>query len=196
MDNHIHLLMEHTTIDLDIIMKKIEVKFVRWYNQKYQRIGNLFQDRYKSEPVNDMGYFQTVFRYIHQNPLHAGLETEPGIYPWSSYRDYVISDPSFIDIDKVLNLFPNHMECINYLHTISDEKCMEHYSSSRLSDIEALKIIQAKTACNSPSDFQHLKLTTRNQYLKQLYHSGISMRQLSRLTGISRTAIAAAIRSP
>ena len=57
MDNHIHLLIEHSDIELDIIMKKIEVKFVRWYNKKYQRIGNLFQDRYKSEPVNDMRYF-------------------------------------------------------------------------------------------------------------------------------------------
>ena len=112
MDNHIHLLIEHTTVNLDIIMKKIEVKFVRWYNQKYQRIGNLFQDRYKSEPVNDMAYFRTVFRYIHQNPLHAGLETTLGSYPWSSYHDYAISDHTFIDIDKVLELFSSHSECM------------------------------------------------------------------------------------
>ena len=116
MDNHIHLLLENTTLELDKIMKKIEVKFVRWYNLKYQRVGNLFQDRYKSEPVNDMNYFQTVFRYIHQNPLHAGLETAPGTYPWSSYHDYAVLNSSFVDIKKILKLFPNHTECINYLH--------------------------------------------------------------------------------
>ena len=193
LDNHIHLMMEHTTVDLDIIMKKIEVKFVRWYNNKYQRIGNLFQDRYKSEPVNDMAYFRTVFRYIHQNPLHAGLEATLGTYPWSSYQDYVFSDHSFIDIDKILDLFSNHSECIKYLQTISNEKCLENFSSFRLPDTEALKIIQAKTSCNSPSDFQRLELYTRNQYLKQLFQSGISVRQLSRLTGISRTAINSSI---
>ena len=193
MDNHIHLLLENTTIDLDKIMKKIEVKFVRWYNQKYQRVGNLFQDRYKSEPVNDMNYFQTVFRYIHQNPLHAGLETAPGTYPWSSYHDYAVLNSSFVDIKKILKLFPNHTECINYLHCNTNEKCME-YSSQRLLDSDALKIIQQKTNCNSPSDFQRLDILTRNQYLKLLKRSGISVRQLSRLTGIPRTAINAAIK--
>ena len=73
MDNHVHLLIEDADMPLDEIMKKIEVKFVRWYNRKYDRTGNLFQERYKSEPVNNTRYFQTVFRYIHQNPLHAGL---------------------------------------------------------------------------------------------------------------------------
>ena len=193
MDNHIHLLLENTTLELDKIMKKIEVKFVRWYNLKYQRVGNLFQDRYKSEPVNDMKYFQTVFRYIHQNPLHAGLEKVPGTYPWSSYYDYANQTSSFVDIGKILELFPNHSECMNYLHLDTNEKCME-YSSPRLLDADALKIIQEKTNCNSPSDFQRLDIPTRNQYLKSLKHSGISVRQLSRLTGISRTAINAAIK--
>lgn len=194
MNNHIHLLLEHTTTDLDIIMKKIEVKFVRWYNQKYQRMGYLFQDRFKSEPVNDMRYFQTLFRYIHQNPLHAGLESTPGTYPWTSYHDYVTSNSSFIDIDKILALFPNHEECLQYLHTTSDLRCMEYYSSSRLPDTEALKIIRQKTTCNSPSDFQCLELPIRNHYLHLLYHSGISIRQLSRLTGISRTVISNAVK--
>ena len=193
MNNHVHLLLENTTVDLEIIMKKIEVKFVRWYNRKYQRIGNLFQDRYKSEPINDMQYFKTVFRYIHQNPLHAGLEPTLGNYPWSSYRDYAILDSSFINISKILDLFSDHLECMNYLHINTDEKCMEYNSSSRLLDIEALKIIQKTTNCNSPSDFQHLDLLTRNQHLRQLHHAGISIRQLNRLTGISRTAINDAI---
>ena len=195
MNNHIHLLLEHTSTDLDVIMKKIEVKFVRWYNRKYQRMGYLFQDRFKSEPVNDMRYFLTVFRYIHQNPLHAGLEAIPGTYPWTSYHDYVISDSSFIDIDKIFTLFPNHGECIRYLHTLSKETCMESYSSYRLPDIEALKIMYEKTSCSSPSDFQHLDLSTRNEYLHLLYHSGISIRQLNRLTGISRTAITNAVKT-
>lgn len=189
MDNHIHLLIEHTSVGLEIIMKKIEVKFVRWYNRKYQRVGHLFQERFKSEPVNDMRYLKTVFRYIHQNPLKAGVETSLGTYRWSSYHEYMALDRSFIDIDKILSLFPNHTECMNYLHSISDEKCMEHNSSSRLPDTEALKIIREQTSCKSPSDFQRLELFTRNQYLQMLYCSGLSIRQLSRLTGISRTVI-------
>lgn len=193
MNNHIHLLIEHTNVNLDVIMKKLEVKFVKWYNHKYQRTGYLFQDRFKSEPVNDMKYFLTVFRYIHQNPLHAGLESALGSYPWSSYRDYLISDSSFIDVNKILNLFSTHKDCMNYLQTTSNEKCMEYFSVPRLSDADALKIIQQKTFCNSPSEFQRLDLLTRNRYLRMLQNSGISVRQLSRLTGISRTSINNAI---
>ena len=195
MDNHVHLLIEHTTIDLDVIMKKIEVKFVRWYNKKYNRIGNLFQERFKSEPVNDHRYLQTVFRYIHQNPIHAGLEKKLGTYLWSSYYDYLDLNHSLIDIDKMLDCFPSHADCINYLQTISNKKCLEYFSSSRLPDKEALKIIQEITNCHSPSDFQRLDLANRNQYLEELAHSGISIRQLSRLTGISRTSISTVLKT-
>lgn len=194
MDNHVHLLIEDADIPLDEIMKKIEVKFVRWYNRKYDRTGNLFQERYKSEPVNNTRYFQTVFRYIHQNPLHAGLERVPGVYPWSSYEAYVVTDDSFIDVDRVLELFGSQRECMDYLNTDSDEKCMEHVSSYCMSDRAALDVIREQTPCISPSDFQHLELYTRNQYLKMLHHAGISKRQLSRLTGISRTVIDKAVR--
>lgn len=193
MNNHVHLLVEHTSTNLDVIMKKIEVKFVRWYNNKYQRIGNLFQDRFKSEPITDEAYFLTVFRYIHQNPIHAGLEDALGSYPWSSYRDYLHKDSSFVNIQKALSLFPSHSDCLTFLNSYSDTKCLEHYSSIRLPDEEALKIIQSKTPCSSPSDFQHMVLSTRNQYLKLLHDEGITLRQLSRLTGISRTAITQAI---
>ena len=194
MDNHIHLLIEHTTTELDIIMKRIEVTFVKWYNRKYKRTGYLFQDRFKSEPVEDLRYFQTVFRYIHQNPLKAGIEQEMGIYPWSSYRAYALADNSFIDIDKVIESFGGHLECMDYLHTITNCKCLEDYSSTRLPDTVALQIIQETTNCTSPSDFQHLDLQTRNTILKQLHSVGLSLRQLSRLTGISRTSISSAIK--
>lgn len=195
MDNHIHLLIEYTTVSLDEIMKRIEIKFVRWYNQRYRRIGHLFQERYKSEPVEDMEYLKIVFRYIHQNPLHAGIETALGTYPWSSYHDYANRDSSFVNIKKILTLFQNYENCMNFLHTASDKQCMElqSFGTSSISDEEALQIIQQKTTCKSPSDFQRLGLLKRNQYLRELNHFGISVRQLSRLTGVSRSSISAAI---
>lgn len=51
-------------------MKRIGVSYVYWYNWKYERCGHLFQDRYKSEPVEDNRYLLAVLRYIHQNPLN------------------------------------------------------------------------------------------------------------------------------
>ena len=73
MGNHIHLLMEFGKEDIGQVFKRIGAKYVYWYNIKYGRKGHLFQDRYKSEPVDDDSYFLTVMRYIHQNPIKAGL---------------------------------------------------------------------------------------------------------------------------
>jgi len=46
---------------------------VFYYNKKNERVGHLFQERFKSEPCNDMEYFTTLLRYIHQNPVKAGI---------------------------------------------------------------------------------------------------------------------------
>jgi REP element-mobilizing transposase RayT len=73
MGTHVHLLIKEETEALGKIMKRIGVRYVYWYNRKYERSGHLFQDRYKSEPVDDDGYFMTVLRYIHQNPRKSGL---------------------------------------------------------------------------------------------------------------------------
>ena len=189
MDNHIHLLMEEGDVPLRDIMKHIEVKFVRWYNRKYKRFGYLFQDRFKSEPINDIRYFLTVFRYIHQNPLMAGIEPTLGTYPWSSYDAYRHLDPTFVDIEKVLQQFLDHQDCISYLLTKSEANCMEYFPTSRLSDEYVLQLIEQETACHSPSDFQRLDLQTRDVALHSLVSFGIPIRQLSRLTGISRTTI-------
>jgi REP element-mobilizing transposase RayT len=73
MVNHIHLLIKEGLEPLEQVMRRLCGSYVYWYNRKYGRIGNLFQDRFKSEPIEDDTYFLTVLRYIHQNPIQAGL---------------------------------------------------------------------------------------------------------------------------
>lgn len=189
MNNHVHLLIEEGSEKLEILMKRIQVKFVRWYNQKYQRSGYLFQDRYKSEPVEDMRYFLTVFRYIHQNPICAGIESRLGEYKWSSYRNYVMRNAGFVEVEQIILMFSSHEGCIEFLNTTSKEKCLENYSFKRLPDEVALAIIREITHCKSPSDFQHLDLCERDLILSRLLKEGLSIRQLSRLTGLNKKTI-------
>ena len=58
---------------LSITMKRIGVSFVWYYNEKYRTTGHLFQGRFKSENVETYRYLFTVIRYIHQNPVKAGM---------------------------------------------------------------------------------------------------------------------------
>ena len=91
MSNHIHLLIKEEKEPIEQIMKRIATRFVYWYNVKYQRVGHLFQDRFKSEPVENDAYFMTVIRYIHQNPLKAGLCKDISAYKYSSYNYHFVN---------------------------------------------------------------------------------------------------------
>ena len=73
------------------------------------RVGYLFQDRFKSEPVEDDGYFLTVLRYIFQNPVKAGIVTKIKDYKWTNYTDY-IEESNKTDTDFVLDIFNTSKE--------------------------------------------------------------------------------------
>ena len=89
MGNHVHIVLKENDIPLETIFKKINTSYVVYFNKKHQRSGHLFQDRFKSEPINsDAQLLQTV-RYVHRNPVKAGLCAAPSDYFFSSYMDYV-----------------------------------------------------------------------------------------------------------
>ena len=95
---------------LEQVMRRICGRYVYWYNLKYNRIGNLFQDRFKSEPVEDDAYFLTVIRYIHRNPIKKpDLVNRLDEYRWSSFNEY-INNTQLIDADFALNMFSTDRE--------------------------------------------------------------------------------------
>ncbi len=63
MPNHVHLLIQEKTAAIGDIVKRITVSYAYHFNKKYQRNGHLFQDRFRSEPVDDISYFKTLLRY-------------------------------------------------------------------------------------------------------------------------------------
>ena len=90
MTNHVHLFIEEKDFgDIKKIMHKTLTKYVGWYNYKYMRSGSLIGNRYKSEPIENEEYYLTLMRYIHQNPIRAGLVDNIEDYPWSSYNAYI-----------------------------------------------------------------------------------------------------------
>ena len=70
-------------------------------NHKYDRIGHLFQDRFRSEPVETERYFLTVVRYIFQNPVKAGIVPAVNQYQWCNYQAY-LGVKDFTDVEKVM----------------------------------------------------------------------------------------------
>lgn len=185
MGNHIHLLVHEVTEPIDQFMKRITTRFVYWYNIKYQRVGHLFQDRFKSEPVEDDAYFLTVLRYIHQNPIKAGICKKIEQYQYSSFNEF-FSKNDLIDNDFVLSIISKD-DFIAFNNEPSFEKCLEIEDNLpvKVTDEQAQKIIQKYSKCKNVAEFQVLDIKTRDKYLKKFKENGLSIRQISRLTGVS-----------
>ncbi len=167
MGNHIHLLIQVVSEQIEQVMKRITTRFVYWYNIKYQRIGHLFQDRFKSEPVENEPYFMTVVRYIHQNPIKAGFCKNVRDYEYSSYKSF-FDNSDLVDKNFVFGIIPIEL-FENFNTKITNDKCLE---------IENKPIIrvtdeQAKTGDGSLVSFLLTFLrcgeTRRRFYVLKLY---------------------------
>ena len=87
MTNHVHLLVTPEDVTGPArLMKALGRRYVRYFNDRYQRTGPLWEGRYRSTIVDSREYFFSCSRYIDQNPVRAGLVEKSGAYTWSSYR--------------------------------------------------------------------------------------------------------------
>lgn len=109
MPTHYHLVLRPTETSLDSVMRRINGSYAREYNKRHNRRGYLFADRYKSRIVQDGTYFRELVRYVHLNPLRAGLVTSlTGLsgYLWSGHRGLLGFDTSsWLAVDETLSRF-------------------------------------------------------------------------------------------
>ncbi|TYQ15928.1 UNVERIFIED_CONTAM: REP element-mobilizing transposase RayT [Acetivibrio alkalicellulosi] len=198
MDNHIHLLSGEGNEDISVTMKRIGVSFVHYYNNKYNTSGHLFQDRFLSENVENNGYFLTVIRYIHQNPIKAGIAEKSVEWMWSSCREYY-GKKSYINglIDKelALGMFSQDMliarEKFKKFNEIENEDvCTEYTTKRRLSDEEARKSILSLMSIEDMISIKSLPKSKRDEMIKKIIKiEGLSQRQAARILGISPNLI-------
>ena len=84
MTNHYHLLIETYTNNLSLIMRQINSKYSIYFNKKYNRVGPLWQGRFKSFYIYDKEYLDIVTKYIENNPIKAGITNRLETYPYVS----------------------------------------------------------------------------------------------------------------
>ncbi len=86
MDNHYHLLIETNRASLSDGMKLLNGSYTQYVNRQYQRVGHVFQGRFKAILVQKESYLLELARYIALNPVRAGMVRSAKDWPWSSYR--------------------------------------------------------------------------------------------------------------
>ena len=89
MSNHVHLAIEVGETPLAPIMQNISFCYTRWVNQRKKRMGHLFQGRYKALLVDQENYLLALIRYIHLNPIRAGVVKVLVDFPWYSHLAYL-----------------------------------------------------------------------------------------------------------
>ena len=183
MTNHIHLLL--FSCEPDVFMKRLSSGYVYYYNHKYDRIGHLFQERYKSEAITDEAYLLTVFRYILHNPEKAGICPYAN-YAYSSVQELFFGN-DLCRPDLVIDLAGGLDSLLDFLSTENEDICMDIDNiSRRILDMEkAMKLTglaDLHLISKQPQD-------TRNQYIQLLSQAGISIHSISDLTQISRNTI-------
>jgi len=105
MTNHIHLLMETVQSPISKIMQVLSFGYTQYFNRKYGKSGHLFQGRYKSFLCDRDAYLLELVRYIHLNPVRAGMVKSPDDYRWSSHHQYLKASGGLADVDDVLQQF-------------------------------------------------------------------------------------------
>ena len=186
MSNHVHIVLkEKKDRDISLIMKRVLTKYARWYNIKYGRSGALIANRYKSVPVEIDEYFLHLIRYIHQNPVKAGIVEKLSEYRYSSYNEYM-EENDLTDTGFILGML-NKREFEEF-HTSMEEMIFRVSDRKNDTDDEVSFKIKNKYGIENPKEISNMKKEERNKILIELKQEH-PIRQLQRITGVSRGII-------
>jgi len=120
MPNHFHLLLfQISKYAIPKLLQQITNAYTQYFNQKYKRVGSLFQGPYKAVRIEKDEVLLHINRYIHLNPISAELTSNLNQYPWSSYRQYIGSNKS--KICDTSFVFGNFSSVIKYQEFILDQ---------------------------------------------------------------------------
>jgi REP element-mobilizing transposase RayT len=131
MSNHYHLLLETPSGNLSKIMQHINGAYTNYFNVKRKRSGHLFQGRYKAILIDADEYAKELSRYIHLNPVRAGMVSRPAEYRWSSYSEYVgeRKSPDWLTTGLVLGYFGTGKKGFNSYRKFVEELIEQEYEN-------------------------------------------------------------------
>ena len=195
MDNHVHLVVKSELMDLSDSLKKINTRYAMNFNSMHERIGHVFQGRYKSEVIYDDKYLQNVIRYVHNNPVKAKIVDKPKDYKWTSYNEYTKTNKiiSSSQKDFIISCYNGLNKFINF-HTEADNS--EYLDTKE--DLEEFRYELAQRIISNY--FNRNGINEINEILKHPYHieeiikslldkTNLSHRQIAKLLNVSNNMV-------
>jgi REP element-mobilizing transposase RayT len=137
MGNHYHVCLRTPEGNLSRVMRHLDGLYTQRFNRLHRRDGALFRGRYKAIMVDKDSYLTQVVRYIHLNPIEAGLAGEPQAYPWSSHRWYLRPKgiPKWLRIEEVMADFDNIARFHEFVLEGNEQALENFYKTERKSPV-------------------------------------------------------------
>ena len=185
MPNHYHLLLETRFENLSFALKRLDQDYAQYFNRKYDRVGSLWQGRFKSWFVHDEKYLNVLIKYIERNPIKKGMTSRIGEYPWASS---VTENPAL------------SQEEIAQLTEFFSTKFLPRAEAAGVKPADAPALAMCKSL---PQHFliAHLarkrdgiKRAVRDEAIESALRDGYSQSQIARYLGLSPAAISKRIK--
>lgn len=206
MNNHVHLLIKEENDTIYRMIKRICVSYVYYFNARYKRIGHLFQDRFRSEAIEE-SHMLAAARYIHNNPVKAGIVNKAEDFAWSSYNEYTREKayrPGLVDRGFLLSLFSDLEDRAielfkDFTNQIVNDKFIEIDDCSareaamvayRRNLTEQIKGILSNRGYDLESINSSRDKKARDELIREIKEAtGGSVRELSKILGIGKDII-------
>ncbi len=136
MPNHVHLVAKQKTdVPIHKFMSSLHTSYSMYFNKKYTRVGHLFQDRFKQVIVDKDNQLLYLTKYVHRNPVAAGITERIADYPWSSYHEYVRMNLPWVlcNKDMIVGIMGSHPETFSLQYS---EFCKDEFTDKETPHIE------------------------------------------------------------
>lgn len=203
MNNHAHFALKESTETVSNSMKKITTSYASYYNKKHNRVGHVFQDRFKSEVIENDPYLLSVIRYIHNNPEKAEIAKKDE-YLWSSYQLYFSQNNKLPEIVDILNYFSTHIEesieaFKNFSNKQENKKFMGFVENKAAEIQDPNKLLEIFLKNNKLEKCDLLKIENKmltSNLIKELsMRCNLSTRNIADLTNLNREKVRKLLKS-
>jgi REP element-mobilizing transposase RayT len=202
MDNHVHLIMNAKDEPLSTVIKRVGTSYAYYYNKKNKRVGHVFQDRFKSENIEDDAYLISAIRYTHNNPVKAAICLSAKDYKWSSMNLYLNYNKDFLllpEISDILCIFSNNISTakikfIEFSNQPNEDRFMDLYEDNFKCDRDEAQKVYIEYLEKYKLNVEDIKKRENkviiNRLIKELArNTGLSGRQISNITGLNREKV-------
>ncbi|MCI9087471.1 MAG: transposase [Clostridia bacterium] len=197
MNNHVHLLIMDKENNLSKIIQSLATSYAMYFNKKYQRIGHVFYNRFKSKKIESLPYLLNVIRYIHFNCEKAKMCEFDKFY-WSSYHEFFRS-ATLVNSAKLLKMIEMNQNEFKFFHEgyrrlKGFEKDNFEMEETILDDESAIQKIKEMLKIDNLVDIQKFNNKKRDEIISEIAKiEGIKKNQIARILGVSERLIYRAI---